>query len=65
MIMVTDRWILQICDRVKNRGYTVVQDPEGRMGPYAYKDRDWVSYDDIDMLKKKVTSRFDKNTKYQ
>jgi chitinase len=60
MKIIFDRFMLQICDRVKNRGYTVVQDAEGRMGPYAYKDRDWVSYDDINMLKKKVAFHCDK-----
>ncbi|XP_059479869.1 probable chitinase 10 [Neocloeon triangulifer] len=44
----------EICDKIKNKGYTVVNDPEGRMGPYAYKDRDWVSFDDIKTLTKKA-----------
>lgn len=29
----------------------MVQDPERRMGPYAYKDNQWVSYDDKEMLR--------------
>lgn len=44
----------EICDRVRNRGWTVVQDPEGRMGPYAYKGNQWVSFDDPDMIRKKA-----------
>lgn len=44
----------EICDRVRNRGWTVVQDPEGRMGPYAYKGSQWVSFDDPDMIRKKA-----------
>ena len=32
----------EICDMIKNQGWNVVKDPEGRMGPYAYKDRNWV-----------------------
>lgn len=40
----------EICDRVKNRGWTVVQDPKRRMGPYAYKGNQWVSYDDKEMI---------------
>ena len=43
----------EICDMVKNRGYNVVEDPEGRLGPYAYKDRQWVGYDDKAMIKYK------------
>lgn len=44
----------EICDRVRNRGWTVVQDPQGRMGPYAYKGSQWVSYDDPEMTKRKA-----------
>jgi chitinase len=36
----------EICNNINNGGWTVVKDPEGRMGPYAYKDRQWVSYDE-------------------
>merc|ERR1719410_44145 len=38
---------------VKNKGYEVVKDPEGRMGPYAFKGRQWVGYDDVAMIKYK------------
>jgi chitinase len=30
-----------------------VQDPEGRMGPYAYKGNQWVSFDDAETLRRK------------
>ncbi|KAF2898205.1 hypothetical protein ILUMI_07967 [Ignelater luminosus] len=43
----------EICDRVKNKGWTVVQDPKRRMGPYAYKGNQWVSYDDKEMIRLK------------
>lgn len=43
----------EVCDRVKNQGWTVVQDPEGINGPYAYKGNQWVSYDDKDIIRKK------------
>ncbi|XP_071446319.1 probable chitinase 10 [Hetaerina americana] len=43
----------EICDRVKNRGWTVVKDPERRMGPYAFQGNQWVSYDDAEMIKQK------------
>jgi chitinase len=38
---------------VKTQNWNVVQDPEGRMGPYAYKDRQWASYDDVATIKYK------------
>lgn len=44
----------EICDRIHNRGWTVVQDPQRRMGPYAYKGSQWVSFDDADMLRQKA-----------
>ncbi|XP_070530895.1 probable chitinase 10 isoform X1 [Cardiocondyla obscurior] len=44
----------EICDRIRNRGWTVVQDPESRMGPYAYKGSQWVSFDDSAMIKRKA-----------
>lgn len=46
----------QICERVQHEGWTVVQDEEGRMGPFAYKENQWVSYDDKAMIKYKVSS---------
>jgi chitinase len=41
---------------VKNQGWTVVKDPENRMGPYAYKGNQWVGYDDVAMIRYKVTT---------
>lgn len=41
----------EICDRVNNKGWTIVQDPKRRMGPYAYKGNQWVSYDDKQMIR--------------
>lgn len=35
-------------------GWTVVRDPENRMGPYAYKGNQWVSFDDLDTVQQKV-----------
>ena len=31
----------------------MVQDREGAMGPYAYKSNQWVSYDDVDTIRRK------------
>ncbi|XP_078046537.1 putative chitinase 10 [Augochlora pura] len=44
----------EICDRIRNRGWTVVQDPEHRMGPYAYRGNQWVGYDDAEMISRKA-----------
>lgn len=32
----------------------MVQDPKGRMGPYAYKGNQWVSFDDKAMVQRKA-----------
>lgn len=44
----------EICDRIFNHGWSVVKDPEGRMGPYAYKGNQWVSFDDQETLRRKT-----------
>ena len=36
----------EICDLVHNKGWKVVHDQTGSMGSYAYKDTQWVSFDD-------------------
>ncbi|KAK9881823.1 hypothetical protein WA026_017335 [Henosepilachna vigintioctopunctata] len=43
----------EICDNIKNKGWTVVKDPERRLGPYAYKGNQWVSFDDKEMIRLK------------
>lgn len=43
----------EICLKVKNDGWNVVG-PINEMGPYAYKDNQWVSYDDKATIRKKV-----------
>ena len=40
----------------KKGGWTVVKDPTGSMGPYAYKDDQWVGYDDPDIIALKVST---------
>ena len=32
----------------------MVRDPLKRMGPYAYKNSEWVSFDDIDTIGQKI-----------
>jgi len=43
----------EICDKIKNQGWTIVEDEEGRLGPYAHQGRNWVGYDDVAMIKYK------------
>lgn len=43
----------EICDRITNKGWTVVRDPQSRMGPYAYLRDQWVSFDDARMIRHK------------
>jgi chitinase len=43
----------EICEKIKSPGWTVVEDAESRMGPYAYQGRNWVGYDDVAMIKHK------------
>ena len=47
----------EICYKVENEGWTVVG-PSSQMGPYAYKDKQWVSYDDPATIRKKVMTSF-------
>lgn len=45
----------QICEKIGVDEWIVEKpDPEA-LGPYAYKDGEWVGYDDEEMAAKKVT----------
>ena len=44
----------EICERAKRRSWTVVRDPLGRIGPFAYSGNQWVSYDDVGEIRRKV-----------
>merc|ERR1719259_886743 len=44
----------EICDNILNKGWTVVHDHREQMGPYAYKDKQWVSFDDVDTIRRKT-----------
>ncbi|CAL4061012.1 unnamed protein product, partial [Meganyctiphanes norvegica] len=50
---------LEICMDI-NSGWTVVQDQNNQMGPYAYKGNQWIGYDDIDMARKKAQYAMEK-----
>ena len=43
----------EICQRINADQWSVVRDQEGRMGPYAYKDKQWVGFDDVDTIRMK------------
>jgi len=45
---------VQICGNVKNDGWSVARDPEDRVGSYASKHDQWVSYDDAYDITRKV-----------
>lgn len=44
----------EICERTKKNGWSVERDPENNMGPHAFKDQQWVSYDDTDSVREKA-----------
>lgn len=44
----------EICELINDGGWTVVRDPDGRMGPYAHRDGQWFSYDDVADIRRKA-----------
>lgn len=44
----------EICYETKCNEWTVVRDPENKIGPYAHKDDRWVSFDDVDNVRTKA-----------
>jgi len=44
----------EICKRIQEGGWTVVQDSEEAMGPYAYKGNQWTSFDDVSVVRRKA-----------
>lgn len=47
-------FVWQICERIRVNGWRVVRDPGGRIGPYATRDDQWVSFDDDFMTRHKA-----------
>lgn len=43
----------EICENIQKKGWRVVRDRRGRMGPYAYASGQWVSFDDAYMIRHK------------
>lgn len=44
----------EICMKTKRDGFKVVRDVTDKIGAYAYRDDQWVTFDDIDNLKTKT-----------
>ena len=44
----------EICRKIKSDSWRVVQDPDQRQGPYATSEDQWVSYDDVSMVRVKA-----------
>ena len=44
----------EICYKTKCNEWNVVRDPENRIGPYAYKGDQWVSFDDVENVRTKA-----------
>lgn len=44
---------------MRNAKWNVTKDPERCVGSYATKDDQWVSYDDVSNVYKKVTTKGD------
>ncbi|CAH1179462.1 unnamed protein product [Phaedon cochleariae] len=44
----------EICDYVKNQDWEVEQPNSKAMGPYAFKENQWVGYDDEDIVRRKA-----------
>lgn len=44
----------QICERTLKKGWSVVQDSQRRIGPYAYYGDQWVSFDDAKQIRIKA-----------
>ena len=43
----------QICSKVRNENWQVVNHPDGAMGPYAFRGTQWVGYDDVATIRRK------------
>ncbi|XP_045465112.1 mucin-5AC isoform X2 [Harmonia axyridis] len=44
----------EICENIKSNGWDVVQPNEKAMGPYAFKENQWVGFDDENIARKKA-----------
>ncbi|KAH8410068.1 hypothetical protein KR009_005600, partial [Drosophila setifemur] len=44
----------EICEKIGNGGWSVVRDTEGRIGPYTFNGNQWISYDDVEDIRRKA-----------
>ncbi|XP_013788216.1 probable chitinase 10 [Limulus polyphemus] len=44
----------EICDKMNNQAWRQVKDPSGGTGPYAYREDQWVGFDDPETLSQKA-----------
>lgn len=44
----------EICKRIKENGWIAVNDADAKVGSYAYKNNQWVSYDDVNNIRAKA-----------
>lgn len=51
----------EICDKTNKNGWSVVRDPQKRIGPYAHQGNQWVSYDDVENVRAKAQLMRDLN----
>jgi len=44
----------EVCLNIQDNGWTKVAGDDCTVGPYAYKDNQWVGYDDMNAIEIKV-----------
>lgn len=47
--------MFQICDAVNSEQWTVERHPDGNVGTVAHRGDQWVGYDDVSDVRRKVT----------
>lgn len=47
-------FFLQICDKVNSEQWTVERQADGAMGAIAHRGNQWVGYDDVSDIRRKV-----------
>lgn len=51
----------EICEKTNRNGWSVVRDPQNRIGAYAHHGNQWVSYDDVEDVRVKAKYMRDMN----